>query len=121
MPVGTPFKPGQSGNPDGLKPGTVHLSTRVRRLLSGDDRLPEAVAETIRKAVGDDRNALDAMVIAGLLQALQGDERWAKLLWEYGFGKVPDKQEVTGENGGPIATRGELVVTLVPAKGSSDE
>jgi hypothetical protein len=77
-PVGTPFKKGQSGNPDGLKPGTIHLSTRVRRLLCGDEKLPDAIAETIRKAVGDDRHALDAMVIVGLLQALQGDEKWAK-------------------------------------------
>lgn len=96
MPVGTPFAKGQSGNPAGLKPGTVHLSTRVRRLLSGDEKLPDAIAEVIRRAVGDDRSAIDAMVIVGLLQALQGDERWAKLLWEYGFGKVPDKQELTG-------------------------
>lgn len=121
MPIGTPFKKGQSGNPEGMKPGTLHLSTRVRRLLSGEEKLPDAIAETIRNAVGDDRQALDAMVIVGLLQALQGDEKWAKLLWEYGFGKVPDKQEITGEDGGPIATRGELVITLVPAKGSSDE
>lgn len=115
MPVGTPFPKGVSGNPEGMKPGTIHLSSRVRRLLSGDEKLPEAIEQTIRNAIGDSRDALDAMVIVGLLQALQGDEKWAKLLWEYGFGKVPDKQEITGEDGGPIATRGELTIKLVQA------
>jgi len=103
MPVGVPFKPGQSGNPNGMPPGTLHLSTRVRRILEGEERLPPIIAKTIKKAVGADRKALDAMIIAGLLQALQGDERWAKLLWEYGFGKVPDKQEQSGPDGSPIA------------------
>lgn len=33
-----PFKPGQSGNPAGMKPGTRHLSTLLRKVLeSGVD------------------------------------------------------------------------------------
>jgi hypothetical protein len=33
------------------------------------------------------------VLIVGLLQALQGDEKWAKLLLERGYGKVADKIE----------------------------
>jgi hypothetical protein len=65
----------------------------VRRILEGDEELPSAIAETIRNAVGADRKALQATIIVGLLQALQGDEKWAKLLWERGYGKVADKLE----------------------------
>jgi hypothetical protein len=74
-PVGTPFPGGQSGNPAGLPPGIPNLSTRIRNLLEGEDKLPDAIAATIRNAVGDDRKAVDAMVIVELLQALQGDEK----------------------------------------------
>lgn len=53
------------------------------------EQLPPAIEETIRRAVGDDKQALDAIIIVGLLQALQGDEACAKLLWERGYGEVP--------------------------------
>lgn len=88
-----PYPKGVSGNPNGRPKGIPSLSTRVRNLLDGTEKLPPAIAETIRKAVGADKHALDATIIVGLLQALQGDEKWAKLLWEYGYGKVPDKIE----------------------------
>ena len=93
-PVGAkPFVKGKSGNEKGRPKGALSLSTRVRNLLDGTEKLPPAIVTTIKKAVGADKNALDATIIAGLLQALQGDDKWAKLLWEYGYGKVPDKIE----------------------------
>lgn len=88
-----PFKKGESGNVAGRPKGAISLGTRVRNLLDGTEKLPTAIADTIRKAVGEDKQALDATIIVGLLQALQGDDKWAKLLWEYGYGKVPDKIE----------------------------
>jgi hypothetical protein len=87
------FKKGKSGNPAGRPPGILNLESRVRRLLEGEEKLPEAIAATIRYAVGDDRQLLDALLIVGALQALQGDEKWAKLLLERGYGKVADKLE----------------------------
>jgi hypothetical protein len=36
------------------------------------------------------KHGLDAVLIVGLLQALQGDEKRAELLLERGYGKVPD-------------------------------
>lgn len=83
--------PGQSGNPAGRPKGILNFESRIRRLLEGDEAFPEAIAETIRSAVGDDRQLLDALLIVGTLQALQGDEKWAKLLLERAYVKVRDK------------------------------
>jgi hypothetical protein len=88
-----PFPKGGSGNKKGRPKGSISIDTRVRNLLEGKTKLPAAIAQTIRKAVGADRQALDATIIVGLLQALQGDDKWAKLLWERGYGRVPDKLE----------------------------
>lgn len=93
MPVGTPFPKGKSGNPDGRPLGTISLESRIRRILEGEEKLPAAIARTIRSAVGADKHALDAILIVGLLQALQGEEKWAKLLLERGYGKMADRLE----------------------------
>jgi hypothetical protein len=73
----------------------------VRRILEGKESLPPAIAETIKAAVGADRKALEATIIVGLLQARQGDKDWAKLLWERGYGKMPDK--IIGDADQPTA------------------
>lgn len=94
-PVGTPLQKGQSGDPEGMKQGTIHLSTRIRNLPEGRTELPTAVKKAIKAQVGEDKNALEAMLIVGLLQTLQGDEKWAKLLLEHDFGKAEAKVDVT--------------------------
>lgn len=102
MPVGTPFsseyQPEHNGRPKGPSLGTL-----IKRYLDGDEKLPEAIEATIRAAVGADKKAGEAMIIAGMLQALQGNEAWAKLLWSYSDGKPTDNLAVTGKDGGPIA------------------
>jgi hypothetical protein len=92
MPVGTPFQKGKSGNEAGRPPGIPNLEARVRALLDGD-KLPKPIAEAIRNQCGEDRKAIDAVIIVGLLQALQGDKSWAQFIVERGWGKVPDKIE----------------------------
>lgn len=101
LPVGKPFQPGQSGNPNGRPPGP-DLGTLIRRYLNGEEKLPAAIEATIRSAVGENRKAGEAMIIAGILQALQGNESWAKLLWAYSDGKPPESIEIAGKGGGPI-------------------
>ena len=92
-----------TNQPEGRgRPCGPDLATRVRRLLEGDDEMPPAIAETIKNAVGANKKALDAIIIAGVLQALQGSEAWGKLLLERGYGKVADKTELSGRDGGPI-------------------
>jgi hypothetical protein len=97
----TQFKKGKSGNAAGRPKGSHSLDTMVRRILEGEVELPEAIAATIKSAVGADKKALEATIIVGLLQALQGDEDWAKFLWKRGYGKVPGK--IIGDEDQPIA------------------
>lgn len=72
----------------------------VCRILEGEEELLKAIAKTIREAVGSDKKPLQATIIVGLLQALQGDEKWGKLLWGRGYGRVPDK--IIGDEDQPI-------------------
>lgn len=65
----TQFKKGQSGNKAGRPKGAVNLSVMVRRILEGDEELPQAIAQTIKNAIGADKKALEATVIVVLLQA----------------------------------------------------
>jgi hypothetical protein len=102
MPVGVPFKPGQSGNPEGRAKGVPNLSTRIRNILEGDEPLPDVIAATIEKVIGGSKKPLDAVIIAGLLQALQGDKGWAEWLSNNGYGKPKERVEHTGDEGGPI-------------------
>jgi hypothetical protein len=96
-----PWQPGQSGNPLGRPEGAISLETRIKRILEGDVPLPKAIEETIRNVVGDNKKPIDAMIIAGLLQALQGDKQWADWLSHNGFGKPKERIENTGPDGGP--------------------
>jgi len=120
-PVGTPFPKGKSENPAGCEKGSVSLSLRIQRILEGDEALPDINAKTIRNAVGGDKKPIDAMVIAGHLQALQGDKGWAEWLTNNGYGKPKERGELSGDADNPVMTRGELVGKLVSAKGSFDE
>jgi len=52
---------------------------------------------------------LDALLIVGALQALQGDEKWAKRLLERDYGKVPDK--IIGDEDQPIQHTITLKIT----------
>jgi hypothetical protein len=57
---------------------------------------------------GDGRQLLDPLLIVGAPQALQDDEKWAKLLLERGYGKVPDNVVREGDSEQPIAHRMDL-------------
>jgi hypothetical protein len=64
--------------------------------VSGDDDWGRIVRQQIANM-----QDVDALLIVGALQALQGDEKWAKLLLERGCGKVTDK--IIGDEDQPIA------------------
>jgi hypothetical protein len=86
------YQPVSNGRPK----GSISLETRVRRWLEGDEELPLPIKKAIQNQVGADKNALDAIIIVGILQALQGDKGWAELVLNRGHGKVPDKTEHSG-------------------------
>lgn len=93
LPVGKPFPKGKSGNEAGRPVGIPNLESRVRALLDGETKLPQPIADVIRSQCGEDKKAIDAVFIVGLLQALKGDKAWSQFIVERGWGKVPDKIE----------------------------
>lgn len=108
------FKPGESGNPAGRPRGAVNLSTRIKNLLEGHTALPKNIADTIKNAVGEDKKALDALLIVALLQGLQGEVRSTELLLDRGYGKAPP----TDPEDEPKPT--EIVVTYVDGNKKPD-
>jgi hypothetical protein len=104
MPVGTPFKKGESGNPNGRPAGIPDLKTHIQNIMNGKVALPDPIKETLIKAVGGERTPLEATIIVGMLQALQGDKGWGQLLWEHGWDKPTQRNqnEHTGKDGGAI-------------------
>jgi hypothetical protein len=65
-----PWQPGESGNPDGLPPGTVSLTrllrTKLEEIPSGEER----------------RTFAELLVDATVRDALKGDAAARKLVWE---------------------------------------
>jgi len=96
MPIGTPFSKDNPPRNQGRPAGSFSLETRVRNLLEDTEKLPRPIREAIRAQCGDDVKAIDAVMIVGLLQALQGDKGWAEFITNRGWGKVPDKTEHSG-------------------------
>lgn len=93
-----PCKPGQTNNPHGRPLGSRNRSTIVKEWLSalGD---------------GEDGKKLpyeDLITLAAVKKALTGDIQAFKELMDSAHGKIVDKQELTGKDGGAIETKGDL-------------
>ena len=73
MTIGTPFKPGQSGNPGG-RPKTKPFRDALRRAV---------------EAAGDDTQRLDMVALALYSKALEGDVSAIKEVADRLDGKVP--------------------------------
>ena len=79
-----PFKPGQTGNPDGVKPNKPFLDSLKRAIAQDDSKRLRQCAET-------------------LLDLAAAGESWAvQMLADRLDGKAVQRAEVTGEDGGPI-------------------
>ncbi len=76
------FKPGQSGNPGGMKKGTISM---VRALKKRLEENPDCIAEVI------------STVIAG---AIDGNEKFVELLFSRLDGKLVDR--IAGVEGAPV-------------------
>lgn len=102
MPVGTPFTSERQPEGRGRPAGSISLDTRIRMLLEDTEKLPDPIKNAIRAQCGSDAKAMDAMIVVGLLQALQGDNKWAQLIWDRGWGKVPDHTILSGDADNPL-------------------
>lgn len=87
----TQFKPGQSGNPQGVPKGTKHLSTHIQDLLN-DEEFETNILDSkvgIRAYKGA---PVKAIIEVAIKHALNGDQRWAEWLAKHGYG---DKLDIT--------------------------
>lgn len=78
-----PWKPGQSGNPTGRKPGSKNVSTIVRKLLEQDAEKGLLSSSNLTNlASGQPTSYAQAMVLAMIKKALEGDVRAVRWLAE---------------------------------------
>lgn len=117
MPVGTPFKPGQSGNPTGRQKGSKSIKAILRELLD----MPAMVKDD--DGVEHQVTQLDIICLKLVKMAREGDLSSVDRIFDRLEGKPTQALNLGGQDGeNPIQTRGEMVVTVVKAdKGSSDE
>lgn len=88
----TPMKPGETLNPKGRPKGSRNRGTIIREafeMLEGDHEGKKIPSEL-------------AVVLKQVKKALGGDLRATEWLYDGKYGKIPNKQEHSGEEGGPI-------------------
>lgn len=98
----TQFKPGESGNPNGIPKGTKHINTWVQELLS--DEKFEAQIQQGYKVVDFKGAPIKAIVQAQMIKALQGDTAAYKVLVDSGWAKKSEVEN-SGEQKLIIETR----------------
>lgn len=80
-----PFKPGQSGNPAGLEPGTKHLSTHISKLMH--DPKFEANIFDSKLGIREYKGApVIAIIQVAINKAAAGDDKAREWLAKYGWG-----------------------------------
>ena len=109
-----PWKRGQSGNPAGRKPGSKNVSTIVRKLLE-QNVMDEILSSSKLKdfANGQPTSYAQAMVLAMIKKALEGDVRAVRWLAER-----QDKSYITDDNTG-FFNRPNLVIEVVRSEQSA--
>ena len=100
-----PWKPWQSGNPKGPKPGYKHLSTHIQEMLNDENfELKLANGEIFKGA------PVKAIIKTAMIKAMKGDVKAFDILGKYGFGTKTD-----------ITTNGkDLPTPIIPLDVSTD-
>jgi len=81
-------QPKKNGRPE----GSLSLTTAIKKILNSVD-------EKTGKRI------LDLLATATIKHAMQGKDAYLKLIMERLEGKVPDKIEDEGKNGGPVTLK----------------
>jgi Family of unknown function (DUF5681) len=84
-----PFKKGQSGN----------LKGRPRKLPGIDKLLIQVLGEKQANSQGVEMTAAEAVFRGLLARAVKGDTRAAEILLDRAYGKVVQRNELTGKDG----------------------
>jgi uncharacterized protein DUF5681 len=101
-----PFKPGQSGNPKGLKPGTKHLTTWMQEMLE-DENFEANILDPKIGLQAYKGAPIKAVIQVTLVKALAGDAKMMDLLYKYGWAA---KSEVD------LTSNGESIQVYTPSK-----
>ena len=110
-----PWKPGQSGNPNGRKPGSKNVSTIVRELLEQDANENLLTRNNIADlANGKPTSYAQAIVLAMLRKALEGNVQAVCWLAEQ---QERNYASESGENG--LFHTSKVLVEVVPSKQSA--
>lgn len=89
-----PFKKGQSGNPLGYKKGQKNRDTDIKKWLKVAANVEHPESGEIVKGTFYDKIAVKL-----LLKAAGGDIQAIKEIYDTLYGKIPDKQQLTGAGG----------------------
>lgn len=103
--IGNRFKPGETGNENG----------RPKKLPEVDKLIAEVMGS---KDGGIDESGALEIFESLLKQAKKGNTQAAEILLNRAFGKVPNKNEHTGKDGGPLFKT--LVIELPPDDGNDE-
>ena len=99
----TQWKKGQSGNPEGPKPGFKHLSTHIQELLN-DEKFKAWVSDPRYGAVEFTGRPMEAIIKAMTIRAINGDHKAADWIAKYGYGSKVDVDVTSqGESINPYA------------------
>lgn len=100
------WEKGQSGNPKGYPKGKPNRSTILRELLSLDFKDPKGKLMGNPFDKGEKRITLEKAIEIVLIQkALKGNLDAIREIKDAIHGKITDKTEITGAEGGPIETK----------------
>lgn len=77
----TQFQPGESGNPEGKKPGTIHLSTHIQQMLND----PDFELKLKDGSVLNER-PIKAIIKTAVAKGISGSVQWAEWLAKHGYG-----------------------------------
>ncbi len=84
-----PWKPGQSGNPNGKPKGTKHLSTWIKEMLN-DTTFTTYIRDPVQGYVLFKGAPLEAILKALIIKSVNGDAKAFELLCKYGYGTKTD-------------------------------
>lgn len=86
----TPWKPGQSGNLAGPKPGYKHISTHIQEMLN-DEKFETLLQDPVSGYVEYKGAPIKAIIAVAMHKALHDKEKgqqWAEWLAKYGYGST---------------------------------
>lgn len=93
---------GETANPKGKTPGTIHLSTHIQRLM--EDDAFEANILDAKTGIKEYRGApIKAIIQVAITKAVNGDDKAREWLAKYGWGT---KQEID------VTSKGEKIGTV---------